>query len=129
MKWRRNYRYPVRRVNRKFPRFDQSYRLLKRRIHAMSTGKRWRYLRLITAREHLHFTRFYARKRYRVVPPNYGPILRRRRLRLAEEFSKAGYLVHPTLLSMSLPKSPSGYWLEKVCSWRGPVTVQDGLAP
>ena len=118
MKWQRKDRYPSRRSTRKFPTFDQSYRLLKRPTYAMLVSARWKFLRSLTAREHLHFTRYWARNRYRNAPPNYAPILR-----LAMQLSKAGYLVHPTLLSMSLPKGPSGFWLEQVCPWKGPVKV------
>lgn len=123
MKWQRNQRYPSRRNNRKFQKFDLSYRLLKRPTYAMPVNEKWRLLRSITAREHLHFTRFWARNRYHNAPPNYAPILRQRRLQLAMQLSKVGYQVHPTLLSMSLPKGPSGYWLEQLCPWKGPVKV------
>lgn len=126
MKWKRNDRYPSRRSTRKFPTFDQSYRLLKRPTYTMSVTGRWRLLRSLTAREHLHFTRFWGRNRYGNAPPNYGPILRQRRLQLAIQLSKAGYLVHPTLLRMSLPKGASGFWLEQVCPWKGPVKVATG---
>lgn len=123
MKWSRKAEYPSRRSNRKFPTFDQSYRLLKRPVYAMPASVRWKLLRSLTAREHLHFTRYWARNRCPDAPPNYAPILRRRRLQLAIQFSKAGYVVHPALLSMSLPKGPSGFWLEQVCPWKGPVKV------
>lgn len=126
MKWRRNYRAPSRRSTRKFPTFDQSYRLLKRPTFAMPINARWKLLRSLTAREHLHFTRYWARNRYRNGPPNYAPILRRRRLQLATQLLKAGYLVHPTLLRMSLPKGPSGFWLEQICPWKGPAKVAPG---
>jgi hypothetical protein len=126
MKWQRKDRYPSRRNTRKFPTFDQSYRLLKRPTYAMPISARWKLLHSLTAREHLHFTRYWARNRFRNVPPNYAPILRQRRLQLAIQLSKAGYLVHPTLLSMSLPKGPSGFWLEQVCPWKGPFKVAPG---
>lgn len=125
MKWRRNDRYPSRRSTRKFPGFDQSCRLLKRPTYAMPASARWRLLRLLAAREHLHFTGFWARNRSRNAPPNYGPILRQRRLQLAIQLSKAGYVVHPTLLNMSLPKVSFGFWLEQVCPWKGPAKVGD----
>lgn len=80
-------------------------------------------MRSITSREHLHFTRYWERNKYSSVPPNYAPILRQRRLQLAKQFLKAGYMVHPTLLNMSLPKGPSGFWLERLCPWKGPVKV------
>lgn len=121
MKWQRTNKSPSRRNNRKFAKFDQSYRLLKRPTFAMPVVARWRLLRFIAAREHLHFIRYWARNQYRKAPPNYAPILRQRRLQLAMQFSKAGYFVHPTLLSMSLPKGPSGFWLEQLCPWQGPI--------
>ena len=126
MKWQRNERCLSRCSIRKFPRFDQSYRLLKLPIYAMPVSVRWRHLRLLTTREHLHFTRFWERNRYRNAPPNYGPILRQRRLQLAIQLATAGYVVHPTLLSTSLPKGPCRLWLEQVCPWKGPVKVATG---
>lgn len=126
MRWQRNYRLRSRRFDGKFRKFDLSYRLLKRPTYAMPASARWRLLRMLTAREHLHFTRFWARKRYSKAPPNYAPILRQRRLQLANQFSKAGYWVHPTMLSMSLPKGPSGVWLQELCPWKGPAKVSIG---
>jgi hypothetical protein len=77
-------------------------------------------MRSIAAREHLHLIRYFSRRERAMVRPNYGPILRQRRLQIARSFARMGYEVHPALFSYALPKGPSGFWLEQLCPWEGP---------
>ena len=71
-------------------------------------------------REHLHLVRYFSRSGNAVVRPNYGPILRQRRLQLARSFAAKDYEINPVLLSYALPKGPSGFWLDELCPWGGP---------
>jgi hypothetical protein len=52
--------------------------------------------------------------------------LRQRRLQLAIQFSKAGYLVRPILLSMVSIEGAIRLWLEQLCPWKGAVKVVVG---
>ena len=95
-------------------------RLLKRRWYVLSDLRRWRLLRSIAAREHLHAIRYYERRGKGIAVVNCGPVLRQRRLAIARSFVSRGISVHPGLLKNGLPKGPSGYWLEDLCPWAGP---------
>ncbi len=80
-------------------------------------------MRSIAGREHLHLIRYFERREIAMQRPNYGPILRQRRLQIARSFSKMGYEVNPVLLGYALPKGPSGFWLEQVCPWERPRSL------
>ena len=80
-------------------------------------------MRSIAGREHLHLIRYFEPREIAMQRPNYGPILRQRRLQIARSFSKMGYEVNPVLLGYALPKGPSGFWLEQVCPWEGPRSL------
>lgn len=125
MEKRRKYNYRWTLKYRKYPSLDSSYRLLKQQTHAISLLQQWRLMRSIAGREHLHLTRYFSRCGISMVRPNYGPILRRRRLHIARSFARMGYAVHPVLLSYALPKGPSGFWLDQLCPWEGPAPLRN----
>ena len=91
-------------------------RKLKVRWRDLPTLEKWRLLRAITGHEHLCFKR--AKLGY-CIP--CGPLLRRRRLEMANAFVDDGFEVHPALLEWHLPRGPSGRWLDSICSHRGPT--------
>lgn len=109
MEKRRKYKCRWTLKYRKYPNFDSSYRLLKRQTYSLAVLERWRLMRSIAGREHLHQTRYFSRRGALQARPNYGPILRQRRLQIARSFVGMGYDVDPVLLSYSLPKGPSGF--------------------
>lgn len=67
--------------------------------------------------------RYFSRRGRTTVRPNYGPILRQRRLQIARSFVSMGYEVHPVLLSQALPKGPSLFWLDQLCPWEDPRLI------
>jgi hypothetical protein len=108
--------------NRKFPSLNQSYRLLKVRWQNLALLDQWRHMRTVAGHEHLHF----RIPRHRRVAS--GPLLRMRRLAVAHYFVTLGYEVDRRLLSSTLPKGPSGTWLEEICPHAGPKR-SSGVVP
>jgi len=102
------------------PHLEQSLRLLKRQWFALTDLPRWRLLRSIVVREHLHTIHYFERRNKLPVRANCGAILRHRRLAISKSFVSRGFEIDPALLRYSLPKTPSGWWLDEVCPWHGP---------
>jgi hypothetical protein len=107
---------------RKFPYLNESYRLLKVQWQRLPLLKQWRHMRSVAGHEHLHF----RVTRYRSVES--GPLLRMRRLAVARYFVRLGYRLDHRLLAHTLPKGPSGRWLEEICPHAGPGITTD-VAP
>jgi hypothetical protein len=99
---------------RKHPNLNHGLRLLKVQWWRLSECRVWRHLRALAAREHLHA----HKKDYRVLP--CAALLRRRRIQLATYFASQGLAIDPALLEYTLPKEPSGYWLQEICPIKGP---------
>ena len=101
---------------RPYAHLQLSLRLLKLASLASSDLQRWRVLRSIAGREHLHRIRHSMTKG--TAPA--GALLKQRRIELASWFQARGYQVHPALLRHQLPAGPSGFWLEEICPYGGP---------
>ncbi|MFQ3229446.1 MAG: hypothetical protein ACI9DO_000806 [Reinekea sp.] len=80
---------------------------------------KWRYLRSVVTREHLHFSGHFQ-KWHKKKPPPIGPILRVRRLKVVAHFKAEGYELNPKLELFTLPKGKD---------WKGIPSLLPGTIP